>query len=124
MPRLAPPSVPDDVNKGRFGGRSERDGHRLSVAFLNSGSDDRVVPIVLSVRRIDGERLTANVHFFLHDSFATPELVFPAVDGVASTGRILIWGGFTVGAWVEGTEVLLELDLALEPKAPLAVRTR
>lgn len=123
MPTLPPPTVRDDVNKGRFGGLAERDGHRLSVRFLNGAADDRLVPIVLTVRRIDGGVLDATVHFFLHDTFARSEVIAPAVDGVAETARILIRGGFTVGAWVEGTGILLELDLALEPGAPTVVRT-
>lgn len=124
MPPLKPATVRDDINKGRFGGLATRDGYVLSVTFHADGADDPVVPLELFVRRNEGEPLTEPVHFFLHESFARRELVFPAVDGEAGTGRLLVWGGFTVGAWVEGTDVLLELDLALEPNAPRVIRTK
>ncbi|MCE1234935.1 MAG: hypothetical protein LWW93_01125 [Hyphomicrobiales bacterium] len=124
MPVLKPPTTPGDINKGRFGGLATRDGYVLSATFAAGGADDPLAPIELFVRRVEEPPLTETVHFFLHDSFVRRELVFPAVDGEASTGRLLVWGGFTVGAWIEGTDVLLELDLALEPNAPRVIRTK
>ncbi len=124
MPPLKPATMRDDINKGRFGGMASRDGYVLSVEFVAVRADDPLVPIELFVRRGEGAPLTETVHFFLHDSFVRRELIFPAVDGVASTGRLLVGGGFTVGAWIEGTDVLLELDLAMEPNAPTVIRTK
>jgi len=122
MPALHNPSVKDDRQKGRFGGSHLRDGFELSAAFSLTGSPD-LVSVELTVARTDKDHLRNIVHFFLHESFSEEQVTVEPHDGKAQL-KLVIWGGFTVGAWVEGTGTLLELDLAMLKDAPDIVKHR
>ncbi len=119
MPELKPVTQRDDPNKGRFGGRDEKDGFKLAAEFVGS-EEARLVNVKLAVYGID-RPLTQKVRFFLHPTFPSPELTVNPVDGVAALDT-LAYGGFTVGAWVEGTKTLLELDLSRLEGAPRIIR--
>ncbi len=119
MPELGPAKVWDDPNKGRFGGLDQQDGFTLAAEFLG-GEEARLVNIRLSVRGTT-QPLTQRVRFFLHPTFPSPELTVNPVDGIASLDT-LAYGGFTVGAWIEGTQTLLELDLSRVEGAPRIIR--
>jgi hypothetical protein len=111
----------DDPQKGRFGGQAERDGFKLSAAFRNVTKN--FVEVVLKVEAPPeaGLEEAECAEFYLHDSF-DPEVV-PAVfsAGVAELA-LLVYGGFTVGAWVGCKGVELELDLAKIKGAPRLIR--
>ncbi|MDQ0319499.1 hypothetical protein QO002_001637 [Pararhizobium capsulatum DSM 1112] len=122
MPKLPEVQDEDDRNIGRFGRRADRDGYHLSASFIG-GENDRFVRVKLSVARTDGVQMTHNVHFFLHRTFAQEKVIIPPTNGVSSL-ELLIYGGFTVGVWIEDTETLLELDLSKARGAPYVVRTQ
>jgi hypothetical protein len=119
MPHLKPITNRDDPNKGRFGGEDEKDGFKLTATFVGA-EDARLVNIKLAV--FGTERpLTQKVRFFLHPTFPSPELTVNPVEGVAAMDT-LAYGGFTVGAWIEDTKTLLELDLSRIAGAPRIIR--
>jgi hypothetical protein len=124
LPELPPIRRSDDRNKGRFGGSARRDGYVLEAEFFFKKIDDQVIKIVLMVRNENSDPVMRRVRFFLHESFGQrQEITVSPVDGKISL-EVLAYGGFTVGAWIEGTKTLLELDLAELPGAPTAIRTR
>ncbi len=119
---LRPPTVKNDKQKNRFGGEAEKDGFKLDVVF-HSRSNARVVNLDIVVSRTDGTPLTNSVRFYLHQTF-TPQEILVAPENGRAILDILCEGGFTVGAWIAGTSVLLELDLALVPNAPKVIQER
>lgn len=119
MPELKPLTNRDDPNKGRFGGLDEKDGFKLSATFVGA-EEARLVNVKLAVYGTE-RPLTHKVRFFLHPTFPSPELTVNPVEGVATLDT-LAYGGFTVGAWVEDTKTLLELDLSRLEEAPRIIR--
>ncbi len=117
-----PVTDPDDPNHGRFGGRPERDGYRLSATFSQTRNRNWIrieLKIAGPDGRLDGER----AEFFLHDSFKPARVGAVFRDGVASRA-VTAWGGFTAGAWIPRDGVELELDLATIADAPKVIRER
>jgi hypothetical protein len=124
MPELGPITVNDDKNKGRFGNSSTRNGFRLSADFRFNNYEDPLVTVVLRVLRDDNEPMNRAVRFFVHETFGTrKEIVVSPSEGKISI-ELLVYGGFTVGAWVTGTDTLLELDLAEQQNAPSVIRNK
>jgi len=123
---IGPVTVPDDPQKGRFGGRSENNGRKLS-ATVTAAQDDWF-KIILWVESTDPNRpLNSEVVFYLHDSFRPSVFTIPPQDfknGKAEDDEILAWGAFTVGAVTDNGQTLLELDLAELPDAPKTFRER
>jgi hypothetical protein len=114
--------VPDDPNKGRFGGRRSRGGFELRAAFTPT-SDKNWVGITLTVAAKKEVPKGAVAEFFLHDSFR-PSRVKATFRNAVATHTVTASGGFTVGAWIPSEEVELELDLAHEPRTPNIIRER
>ncbi|WP_372784650.1 pYEATS domain-containing protein [Phenylobacterium sp.] len=111
----------DDLNKGRFGGKSEVDGFHLAVSF-----DDirgRWVYMTLSITAPEGstESYVDRAIFFLHNSFDADRLTAVFRNDCASVS-IVSYGGFTVGAWLPSRLIELELDLARVPGAPKRIQ--
>lgn len=110
----------DDPHKGRFGGKAEAGGYRVSASFRNSTQSFSEV-----VLRVEGHSEMVKdvecVEFYLHDTFQ-PDVV-PAVfhDHVAELS-LLAHGGFTVGVWIPCDDVQLELDLSKVKGAPRLIR--
>lgn len=122
MPTLGPATVKEDENKGRFGNSDVVAPFAISAEFRNKHFSDRVIPIVISVKRIDGAPMSYSVRFFLHKTFGKmADVVVAPKDGQVSLTTLAV-GGFTVGAWVVSTDVLLELDLSTLPSAPEVIR--
>jgi hypothetical protein len=119
---IKPQSVKNDKQKNRFGGKAEAGGYKLDVVF-HSRSNASVVNVDLIVTRSDGSPLTQNVRFYLHQTFRPQQILVAPEDGQAVLD-ILCEGGFTVGAWVVDTDVLLELDLAMVSNAPRVIQER
>jgi len=115
----------DDPNKGKFGGRAERDGYRLAAEVTPVPQSTELFLIHAWVEASAGRpplRDGANVVFHLHPTFVPPAAVVVASGGSAALDR-LAWGAFTIGVEVEG--VRLELDLATDvPAAPALFRSR
>ncbi len=120
-PKLGPVRFEDDPQRGRFGGKSEVNGLMLSASFQELGSKN-LVRVFIRVAPKDDRPLTKEVHFYLHDTFKPDEVVVSPFEGVASLD-LLVYGGFTVGAWIpERDGTLLELDLAKVKGAPRIIR--
>jgi hypothetical protein len=112
---------PKDPNKGRFGGLAQRAGFILDVRFKRQRG--AWVDFVLSVRA-EPNRVTPfvdYVDFFLHDTF-DPQCVRAVFQGSSAEIPVAAWGGFTVGAWLPGQAIELELDLSTVEGAPKAIR--
>jgi hypothetical protein len=111
----------EDPQKGRFGGQAERDGFKLSASFRNVTKS--FVEVVLRVEAPPGAGLEEAecVEFFLHDSF-DPDVIPAVFSGGVAELALLVYGGFTVGAWVGCRRVELELDLAKIKGAPRLIR--
>lgn len=115
------PKHPKDRHKGRFGGKAQKDGYRLSAGFRPVAADR--VEILLRVDAPTNAQLPegAVAEFYLHQTFR-PDVV-PALfeNGVAEL-KLIAWGGFTVGAWIPFAGVDLEFDLAEARGAPRIIR--
>ncbi|UTP40550.1 hypothetical protein M9M90_05035 [Phenylobacterium sp. LH3H17] len=110
-----------DLHKGRFGGRPERKGFRLGVTFEKVRG--RWVYMVLFITAPPGRTrpFVDKAEFFLHDTFEADHLeaVFQEDRAEVSVAAV---GGFTVGAWIPGEDLELELDLAEVQDAPKAIK--
>ena len=111
----------DDLHKGRFGGESKRDGFTLSATFDPSGSGQwvNVRLLVQSSKNVE----EGIVEFHLHDTLLPNTIPVRFKDNSAELS-VLVFGGFTVGAWIPHANVELELDLATVPRAPRVIRER
>lgn len=115
-------SRPDDPHKNRFGGEASRAGYTLSANFEGTGRS--WIGIVLKVTAdpaVHAPSFTDPVDLFLHDSFE-PSQLSATFQGHEASLKIFALGGFTVGAWLPVQQIELELDLALLPDAPQAIR--
>lgn len=101
-----PVKIPGDLQKNRWGSRSEAAGKKIS-ATVTAYRDTHLVNLL--VQSTGDTPLTGKVAFLLHDSFSEPTVYREAVDGKA-TYALHSYEAFTVGAYLEdGTR--LELDL-------------
>jgi hypothetical protein len=122
-------SDPEDPNKDRFGGRSQRDGLRLTAKLKSSSVRAGFFVCDLIVEPVGDGRLDADaVRFFLHDTFEPDTYVVRrnkdanhiVLDDVTS------YGVFAVGAQVRRPDgfTLLEYDLAKLPRLPKVFKSR
>jgi len=118
-----PITVPNDPQKGRFGGAAERAGFELSAVFRNVTKNFVEVVLTVKAPQVEALQNADCVEFYLHDTF-DPDVV-PAMftNGIAELS-LITYGGFTVGAWVGCSGVELELDLAKVRGAPIIIRTQ
>jgi len=120
--KLPAPTVPDDPQKGRFGGLATRNGRRLSARVEPAQGYPGNYDVRLEVASTDATKpLGGRVTFYLHDSFTRSVEHVQAVEGVA-TLELLAYGAFTVGVVVDDGDTLLELDLSEDPKFPKRFR--
>lgn len=112
-----PVTQPDDHNKGRFGGKARVEGYVMEASFGRAASD--WVRITITVKAPE-TNAAPEVELFLHDTFDPDHVTIPFNSGEASF-TTFTRGGFTVGAWIAGADVELELDLAKVKGAPRAV---
>ncbi|WP_343701045.1 YEATS-associated helix-containing protein [Chitinophaga sp.] len=124
---LPPIKDPNDPQKGRFGGKPERNGRRLS-ASVKASAVPGFYNVTLQVESTDPQKpLDAPVIFYIHDSF-TPSVYTVRPDefenGVAVDDEVLSYGAFTVGVIADNGDTLLELDLSEDSKFPKEFRMR
>ncbi|AWO00998.1 hypothetical protein DLD77_04430 [Chitinophaga alhagiae] len=124
---LPPIKDPNDPQKGRFGGKPERNGRRLTARVAASAIPG-FYNVELRVESTDPQKpLNAPVIFYIHDSF-TPSVytVKPEEfeNGVAVDNEILSYGAFTAGVMADNGDTLLELDLSEDSKFPKEFRMR
>lgn len=104
-----PVSVKADLQKHRWGGKSESNNKRLTATVT-----ERVVQgtyhVVPEVASASDFPLTGDVVFFVHDALSPVIQYARAVDGIASVS-LIAYKVFTLGVYTEdGT--MLELDLS------------
>ncbi len=118
--RLPAVAVPDDPQKGRFGGKSADAGRRLSATITPSPIDSRWMTVIITVESIDSRPLAGGfVFFFLHDSFE-PDAYRIKVrkDRMRASLEVTSFGAFTIGAVADEGKTWLELDLSTIKSAP------
>jgi hypothetical protein len=119
-PQPGPILRADDPQKGRWGGRSSRDGRQVRVV-INSVERDIFFFSVI-VESTDWTSLAAPVLFHLHDSF--PRSVVPIrriENGQAVLREWNAYGVFAIGVQVKdaaGRWISLEIDLADAQELP------
>jgi hypothetical protein len=102
----------EDPQKGRFGGREEFNGRRISAVVEASAVQSDWCKVSLTVTALPGfPRLSGQVHFFLHDTFQPNHYAVQVINGEAPL-VLRAWGAFTVGAVADDGQTPLELDLA------------
>jgi hypothetical protein len=114
----------DDPQKGKWGGRPENNGRKISAAVLGS-----IIPnfyeVTLTVESTDKDKpLTGYVNFHLHNTFRNPNPKMAVYDGKAILKLNMVYGAFTVGAEADEGKTRLELDLAELEAAPREFRER
>ncbi|MBI3881502.1 MAG: hypothetical protein HY301_15745 [Verrucomicrobia bacterium] len=122
---VAVPSGDDaDPHKGKFGGKAEAGGRRLTAKVTKADNiDDDYFLIHLEVATTGGKPLASPVTFHLHPTFHPSMVSANPVNGIASLDR-LGWGAFTVGAVTDEGETRLELDLVDVPGVPALFASR
>lgn len=110
-----PITVPDDLQKRRWGGLSTNKGKTLKASVTNKLPGYYNITITLTVNK--NETLAVDeVAFFLHDSFKDEIQYEPVIKGKAQI-KVTAYEAFTVGAYTsDGT--MLELDLNEEDGYP------
>ncbi|PTS98633.1 hypothetical protein DBR11_14410 [Pedobacter sp. HMWF019] len=100
--------IEDDLQKNRWGGRSEDQGNVLSVKVSKS-----IIPtffnVILNLKVSDPDKREQFVAFFLHDSFSN-EIRFKSTKNGSAKLEVRSYEAFTVGAYTE-KGIMLELDL-------------
>jgi hypothetical protein len=119
--RAAPPTDPDDPQKGRWGGLAISNGRELTATVREVS--DRWFKIALEVHSTTGPLLDGTVEFHLHPTFRNQVKTVEAVEGRAVL-RLSAWGAFTVGAVADDGKTMLELDLSADPSYPSRFRLR
>lgn len=120
--QLPPIKVSDDPQKGRFGGKPEVNGRKVSADVWQSRNSNRFFDILLRVVSADQSKpLTGSIIFYLHDTFRHPVVSVKVKDGVAEL-RLISYGAFTVGVVADDGATLLELDLAQDVRFPRKFR--
>ncbi len=122
-PAISPVTNTEDRQKGRFGGRNENNGRKLSAVVANEPKGI-FYDFTIMVESTDNTRpLTGEVILFLHDSF-TPNVVKLTVADGKAVYKNIAYGAFTVGAVADNGNTLLELDLAEDKNFPKEFRER
>jgi len=124
FPTLPPIINIDDPQKGRFGGKAENNGRRLS-AKVNTLPIDGFFEVTFWVESKDpAANPLSEVIFYIHDSF-TPS-VYSLTPNEFTSGKaednLLSYGAFTIGVVTDGGRTLLELDLSEDTSFPLQFR--
>ena len=114
----------DDIQKNRWGGKSENFGRRLAVERIREFSRYFMFDAVLL--STDNSRLVGPFIFHLHDTFAKPVIWIRRTDGLrAALEEIEASGTFTLGVQFKDEKGIwrsLELDLAEIDDGKLARR--
>ncbi len=116
--------LPDDPQKGKWGGKSEVKDRKISATVRESSFDSNWFNINLTVTSTNSDHpLVGDVVFHLHPSFINEVRKIKVLDGVAQY-NIIGWGAFTVGVECDENKTKLELDLAELTNAPELFRKR
>ena len=109
----------DDPQKGRWGGKEEANGRKLSAFVGNDPDNEDRYPILLRVESTNPDNpLTGRVTFYLHDMYSPDKITVVARDNAAELKDLPARGAFTVGATCDNSTTMLELDLSTLPGLP------
>jgi SIR2-like domain/prokaryotic YEATS domain len=109
---------PDDPQKGRWEGKSERNGRMLSAEVKRTDDSDWfLVKLKVEPSTTRSKPLTGRVTFYLHPTFTPDKVTIYAKDGRAEY-EVYSYGAFTVGAVADNGKTKLELDLSTLAEAP------
>lgn len=105
---------PDDPNKGRFGGKAEANGRKLSAEIEpERGPNSSYCRVKVRVESTDkNQPLRGKVKLFLHPTFGEWTSYELAAHGSAVEDEFVSYGAFTIGAETDNGNTHLELDLA------------
>ena len=116
-----------DPQKGRFGGKPENNGRRLSATVKPSSIPEFYdVQLIVETTRPD-KPLDTDVVFYVHDSLSPSVFVIKTasfLEGKAISQKIKSFGAFTVGVITDDGATKLELDLAENTDYPAPFRAR
>jgi hypothetical protein len=109
---------PEDIQKGRWGGKSENNNRRLFAKVVET-NDPEWFKATISVEGTDANNpISGKVNFYLHDTFDPSEVTVIAKDNLAEIKDLDCYEAFTVGASCDNNTTHLELDLNLLDGAP------
>lgn len=113
VPRSEDPPDADDPNRGRFGGRPEANGRRLSATLEQiAGPSSSLCRVRIRVESTDPARpLRGQVRFYLHPTFGKWTTYTIKARGGAAEDEFTAYGAFTIGAEADDGATRLELDL-------------
>jgi hypothetical protein len=113
--------VPQDLQKGRWGGKKEKNGKSIQATVTQNEKLKGYFDIVIQIRSIDSAQpITQPVALFVHDTYNFKDnmlILWPDPSTGTIKHTILGYEAFTLGAlFIDGTD--LELDLNEEPGYP------
>jgi hypothetical protein len=112
----------DDCQKGRWGGKTESNGIKITADIQVSATDSTIFTVNLVVSGSATHPLQGKVYFFLHDSYMPRHImVVEPVNNVAFLS-IESYEAATVGVLCENGNTALELDLNEYPGSPEAFK--
>lgn len=104
-------SETDDPQKGKWGGKQDSNGRRITATILPLTGND-LYKIFLQVVSTDKSKpLKGFVRFHLHPTFPNAKPLVKVIDNEANL-ELIAWGSFTVGAEADEGQTRLELNLA------------
>lgn len=119
--------INDDPNKGKFGGKAEANGFKLSAAVVKMVDiDEDYFRVSLKVTTDGTRKLEQPVTFHLHPTFNPSTVNVSPISGQVILERAA-WGAFTVGVEINEANsepVKLELDLAELAGVPELFKSR
>lgn len=112
-------TVPDDPQKGRWGGSSSLNQRKIEASVVENPAYNDIYDVNLIVKSTDpkGKPLDKTVVLLLHDSFGNEVLYLKPANNEAKI-TLLAYEAFTVGAICDDGDTILELDLNNLPGNP------
>lgn len=113
-----------DPQNGKWGGKAEANGRKVSATVRESTYSNEIFIINLLVESTEAANpLTGIVHFHLHPTFPNETESVPVTDGKA-TLQLTAYGAFTVGVECDNGNTQLEINLCDVPDAPQLFKER
>ncbi len=114
------PTDPDDPQKGMWGGKSARNGRKVTATVELAEGEKEWFKIDIKVEATDFRSITGPVYVHVHDTFAKPYYIADFVNIKRLCAELVLhaYGAFTIGVVCDDGETTLELDLAKLKDAP------
>lgn len=111
----------DDIQKGRWGGKSEVNGIRLYAKFQDSSETfegRKTYTVSFFVEGSADHPLQGKVYFLLHQSYMPNYMLVVEAENNIASAQVESYEAFTVAAVCENGNTVLELDLNEYPGSP------